>query len=126
MKKIFIALMIFILVGCSPKVQETPFTQIEQLSFNGTTYQFSDVSRLGYDLFNGDGHLLEIKCDTECIMSFELDDDIYIISGTSNQYEVSQNGSTVLIDGKDAVATGTFLPEWNDDIIPIFEAYEQN
>lgn len=122
MKKIIILALLVFLSACKPS-EELP-TQVEEFTFNGITYIYSDTTIAGFDLFNGDGHLLEVKCDEECIISFELEDDIYIISGTIELYKVTKNGTTVLIDGNDQDSTGTVSPEWNDDIIPILKAYQ--
>lgn len=112
---------VLLLTACKPVGQE----QVEEFSFNGETYLYSDTTSEGYDLFNGDGHLFEIKCEENCIISFELNTDIYIITGTSSSYEITKNGSTILIDGIDQTPTGIELPDWNEDIVPILQAYKK-
>ena len=86
---------------------------------------YSDTTSQGYDQFAGNGHLIEVKCDEECIVSFELDEDIYIIIGSTDTYNISKNGTVILIDGLTQTPTGTELPDWNDDIFSIIEAYEK-
>lgn len=111
------------LASCKPSedVQE----QVEEFLFNDITYVYSDTTSAGFDLFNGDGHLLEVKCEEECIISFELGDDIYIVTGTIELYKITKNGATILIDGSGQDPTGTESPEWNDDIVTIIEAYQK-
>ena len=104
MKKILIVAAILFLTACKPNTQEPK--QVEEFTFNGETYLYSDTSRAGFELFNGNGHLFEVKCDDECIFSFELEDDIYIVSGTSETFTVTKNGATILIDGIDINPTG--------------------
>jgi len=112
--------MVFMLTSCKPKEDE----QITSVEFNNATYTFEEVSDSGYDLFVGDGHLLEILySDESFIISIELEDNIYIITGDVEQYIITKNGTTILIDGLDKTPTGLELVEWNEDIIPIMEAY---
>ena len=122
MKKLLLLLFVVLLTACKPSPEE--HQQVEELSFNGETYVYSDTTRAGFDLFNGEGHLLEVKYDEECIISFEIDEDIYIITGTLETYKITKNGSTILIDGSNQDPTGTESPEWNDDIPGIIEAYQ--
>jgi hypothetical protein len=122
LKKLIVVLMIVLLGACK---QTDVSEQVEEFSFNGKTYIYSDTTSLGYDLFNGNGHLMEVKCDEYCIISFEIDDDIYIISGTSESYDISKNGMVILIDGEDSVPTGMEMPDWNDDVLPLIKAYKK-
>lgn len=114
---------VLLLTACKPTVEN--LEQVETFLFNGSTYEYSDTTSSGYDLFNGNGQLFEIKCDDECTMSFELDEDIYIIIGTSESYEISKNGTIILIDGTNQTPTGTEIPEWNEDLPSIFTAYKK-
>jgi hypothetical protein len=123
MKKYLVLLLILVLGACSPEVEEMP--ENKSFDFNGIVYEFQGVSSLGYDLYTGDGQLLEVLCEDTCIISFEEAEDIYIIQGDSERYEVSKNGTTIVIDGADLNPTGLELPEWNDDIIHIFELYDK-
>lgn len=121
MKKLWILLIVILLAGCKPVEEDT----VNEFVFNGETYVYSDTTSTGYDLFNGNGHLIEIMCETECLLSFELDEDIYIVNGTSDSYEITKNGTIILIDGKDQTPTGTELPDWNEDLVRILEAYKK-
>jgi hypothetical protein len=123
MKKILIVIFILLLTACKTSVDEPE--QVTEFTFNGSMYLYSDTTQAGYDLFNGDGHLFEAKCEEECIFSFELDEDIYIVSGTSQIFTIKKNGATILIDGTSQNPTGTESPEWKDDIFSILEAYQK-
>lgn len=123
MKKILLIIFVLLLTACKSNVDE--FKPVTEFTFNGSIYLFSDTTKAGYDLFNGDGHLFEVKCEDECILSFELDGDIYIVSGTSELFTIMKNGATILIDGTSQNPTGTESPEWKDDIVSILEAYQK-
>lgn len=123
MKKLLIIGAILFLTACKAGTQATE--QVDEFSFNGETYLYSDTTRAGFELFNGGGHLFEVKCEEECIFSFEIAQDIYIVSGTSETFTITKNGATILIDGKNLNPTGIESPEWKDDIIPILEAYQK-
>ena len=122
MRKLLLLVLVVVLSACKP-IDETP-KQVEEFLFNDVTYNYSDTTRAGFDLFNGDGHLLEVKCEEECIISFEIDEDIYIITGTIESYKITKNGATILIDGTEQDLTGIESPEWNEDIPTIIEAYQ--
>ena len=114
---------ILLLAGCKP-TEQTP-EQVMELEFDGETYSYSDTTSDGYDQFSGNGHMIEIQCEDTCILSFELDSDIYIIIGTSDTYEITRNGSIILIDGENQTPTGTEIPDWNEDILNILKAYKK-
>ena len=118
MKKLILLTLILLMTACKPQ-------QVEELTFNEKTYTFSEVSSDGYDMFVGDGHLLEVKYeDEEFIITTEIDEDIYIIIGDMESYDISKNGTTILIDGKDLEPTGSEMVPWNEDILGIMEQYK--
>ena len=122
MKKLLVILFVLLLSSCKP---EDVVEQLDEFSFNGVTYTFSDTTSKGYDQYVGDGHLIEISCDDHCIISFEIDEDIYIITGTSDTYDISKNGAIILIDGETQTPTGIENPDWNEDVLTIIKAYQK-
>lgn len=122
MKRIIFFILVLLLAACKP-AEETE--QILDFSFNENTYTYSGTTKTGYDQYVGDGHLIEIMCEEECIISFEMGDDIYFITGTSSAYDITKNGVIILIDGENQSPTGVENPEWNEDILPILQGYEK-
>ena len=74
MKRLMIIGVILLLAGCK-QTESTP-EQVLEVEFNEETYTYSDTTSGGYDQFSGNGHLIEIKCEDTCIISFEMDNDI--------------------------------------------------
>ena len=122
MKKLVIVLVVILLSACKATDE---IEQVEEFEFDGETYTYSETTSQGYDQFTGSGHLIEVNCNEECIISFELDEDIYIVTGTTDTWKISKNGTTILIDGLTQTPTGTEVPEWNDDIFDIIAAYKK-
>lgn len=123
MKKILLVLLFVVLLSaCKP---EDTVEYLDDFSFDGKTYVYSDTTSKGFDQYVADGHLIEINCEETCLMSFEIGEDIYLIQGTSEAYDISKNGTIILIDGKDQTPTGMENPEWNEDILPIIEGYKK-
>jgi len=115
MKKLIIALiLITALTGCSK--------EDNSISFNQKNYEFSHQTDKGYDVYTNDNHELEIIINEDgFVLSTEIDEDIYIVAGTTAKYQITKNGSTITFSGTDQETTGTESVDWNDDIIPIIE-----
>ena len=122
MKRMVVLFFILLLAACKP---EEVVEQLDEFIFNGETYTYSDTTSQGYEQYVGNGHLIEINCDEYCIISFEINEDVYIITGTSATYDVTKNGAIILIDGEEQTPTGIENPDWNSDILPIIKAYEK-
>lgn len=119
-KLILVVIMVIALSACKPTYVS------DGIAFNGQTYDFVETDDNGYDIFEYDGHQIEVtKTSNGFIMSTVINEDIFIISGNTESYEISKNGSTVLIDGVDKIATGTESIVWNDDIIGIMDNYNK-
>ena len=122
MKKLLLVfIMVLSLTACKSSNEV-----VEEIEFNGVTYNLEEVSSLGYDMFVGEGHLIEIKYEEDSIiLSTEIDGDIFIVTGTTESYDISKNGTIILIDGADLTPTGIEFVEWNEDIIEIIDQYEE-
>jgi uncharacterized protein YcfL len=120
MKKFLLSvILVLLLSACSSD-------EITEIEFNDHIYTLEEVSTDGYDMFLYDTYLVEIlfdETDNSFILTTEMDGDIYIVQGTIEEYTVSKNGSTILIDGIDLIATGSEYVNWNEDIIPIMQQY---
>lgn len=121
MKKFLIIMTVLLLTACG--TQEVEEETIKEFTFLDTTFTYVSTTSTGYDQFSNDQFMIEVKCDDSCIISFTLEDDIYIVTGNSEEYNITKNGTTILFDGEDKQATGLENPEFNQDIIPIFKGY---
>ena len=121
-KKILLVL-VLVLTLSACRNDETPEIK-EDILFNEITYVFNEVSSDGYDLYVGDNKLLEVLyVDEEFIISTEIYQDIFIITGNTTSYQITKNGAIILIDGIDLSPTGSEMVSWNSDIIPLMEQY---
>jgi len=122
MKKMLLSIIIVLLLsGCK-------INDINEIEFNDHTYVLEEVSTDGYDMYLYDTYLVEVlydDIDEDFIMTTELDGDIYIIIGTQDEYTISKNGITIMIDGMNLTPTGSGYVPWNEDIIPIMEMYSK-
>ena len=116
-------LSVITLSGCKNEIVE-----VTEISFNGKIYEKISVTDDNYDLFDNNGHSIEIFFDDEGILiSTEIDEDIYFITGTIESYQIKKNGETLLLcSGDPIVCSGFEDVSFKLDIMPIIIAYHNS
>lgn len=119
-KLIIIFILVISLSACKSK------DPVEEISFNGSTYTYSETGSDGYDMFTSNGKLIEILYDDgEFIFSFEIDTDIFLVLGSEEFYKITKNGETIIIAVDTSAPTGSESVGWSEDILPIMDQYKK-
>lgn len=120
MKKLLLLISILTLTACGNTEENE---DVDSISFSGETYEYVKTEN-DYDIFTNNGHIVEVQYGTVTIITTEIDDDIYIIQGDAENYEISKNGNTILVcSGTPTSCTGYESVDFKDDIIGIINEY---
>ena len=121
MKKLLILLSILTLTACAKT--EDKNDDVDFINFNGLTYEYVKTEN-GYDVFTNNGHIVEVQYGENTIITTVIDEDIFIIQGNQENYEISKNGDTILVcSGSPSTCTGYEVVDFKDDIIGIINKY---
>mgnify|MGYP001012600256 CR=1 FL=1 len=114
---LFVLISIF-LFGCE-KVQEA---EVKSFYFNDEEYVFlrSDEEE---DHYTHNGHIIEVSYTSEVIISTEIDEDIYIIMGDLNGYQITKNGSLLSVCDELGACSGYETVSFQEDIVEIIKLY---
>jgi len=114
-------LSVLTLSACKPEAKE-----VKEFTFNGETYEKIGVTDDDFDLFEFEEHRIEVFFDEDILMSTVIDEDIYIILGNQESYQIKKNGETLLLcSGDPSVCSGFEDVSFKLDILDIIKAYEE-
>ncbi len=127
MKKIIlILLLVLTLTACADTEDQVEEATTKEVMFNGDTYQYlNEIDN--YDRYiNNNGHIIEINYGYNTTLTTEIDEDIYIITGTKINYSITKNGETILYCiGEELTCTGFENKDFKEDFVGIIEMYEE-
>jgi len=120
LKVLLLVLSITILVGCSSEPTDIIFDDLE--------FEYIGVTDDDYLLFRSGSHNLELLLEEDGTLraSYEKYQDIYLIIGTKENYQIRKNGLLIHVcTGEEVVCTG-FLPvNFRDDVDVLFEVFDE-
>ena len=119
-KVLLLLLSITILSGC----KETA----EDIVFDGRDFEYIGVTDDDYLLFRDGNNNLELLYEDDGTLraSYEKYQEIYLIIGTKEDYQIRENGILIQVcSGVDTICSG-FLPvDFSDDVDVLFEVFEE-
>lgn len=120
LKVLLLALSFTFLIGCE--------STLEDIVFDSKDFRYIGVTEDDYLLFRSGNDNLELLLEEDGTLraSYEKYQDIYLIIGTKEDYQIRKNGIlTQICTGEDVVCTG-FLPEdFSDDVDVLFEVFDK-
>lgn len=123
LKILLLALSITFLFGCEEADKG--------FEFDEETFEYIGVTDDEYLLFRNSGNdNLEVIIDNDgnLTASYEKNQDIYLIMGTKEDYQIRKNGSLIQIctvtDG-DATCSGSEFVHFNHEVNVLFEVFEE-
>jgi len=122
LKILLLALSITFLFGCE--------TKQEDITFDNETFVYVGVTDDDYQLFrNGNDDLEVILNDDETITaSYVKNQDIFLIMGTEEDYQIRKNGSLIQIcsfTDDSLTCTGSEFVQFNHDVDILFGVFEE-
>lgn len=124
MKKLIVVLaFLLILTGCKKETQVSE--QVEYVVFSGAKYHYVETES-GYDLFEKDGHIIEINYGRVTTITTVIDGDIFIIQGDKLDYSITKNGTIIIMcSGEELICSGFESVGFDRDFVDIIEEYEK-
>ena len=119
-KVLLLVLSITLLVGC----ETTP----DDIVFDRLDFSYVGVTSDDYLYFKSGNHKLELLLEEDGNLraSYEKYQDIYLIIGTKEDYQIRKNGSLIQIcTGEDVVCSGFETAEFSKDVDVLFEVFEE-
>lgn len=94
MKKILLLLLILpLLVSCKEKIDEVI---ISEITLNGNEYSHT-LNDGVYDIYQfNDDEIQVLYTDENTKMFFEIEEDVFIVTGVDQSFSISKNGETIL------------------------------
>lgn len=120
-KLLLLTLLMLLLVSCKQKD-----TTIEEINLDGNVYSFTGEVD-GYHIYQYNTSEIEVLFDGDITkMFFEIDEDLYIVEGGTDNVLIKKNGSTVQICPRESFeCTGFEEVTFVDDIKVFYEQVEE-
>ncbi len=121
-KVLFAVLIVALLAGCSSDIPES-------IDFDRMEFSYIGVTDDDYLFYQSGTFKLELKQndDGSIFASYEKFQDIYLIEGTEEDYQIRKNGILVQIcSGEEIVCTGFEEISFSEDVVFLFSVFDNN
>ena len=119
-KVLLLVLSFTILTGCNSDQDDIIFDELE--------FEYIGVTDDDYQLFRSGNHNLELLLEDDGTLrsSYEKYQDIYLIIGTKEDYQIRKNGLLIQVcTGEDVVCSGFQPEDFSDDVDVLFEVFDE-